>query len=203
MAAIVLAGGKSSRLGRDKAFVQINGRSLIERVVEILFGLGDQVFIVSNDPAKFSGIKGVDTLRDFRPSLGPLGGIYTGLAASPDKNNIIVPCDAPFMQPALLDYLISGLRESDALVPIYHDRLQTTTAAYSRTCLPSIKKSIDGSILKVASFFTEIQVEYLDDDIISRLDREGLSFFNVNTRDDLAEARMIALKRERRRNVEK
>jgi molybdenum cofactor guanylyltransferase len=194
MAGIILAGGKSSRLGRDKAFEPVGGVPIIERVIAAAGQTAVKLFIVSNDPRKFSAYSDrAELLRDEIPSLGPLGGLYTALLATPDRHNFLVPCDAPFIQPELLKYLLKTLPGYDAVVPRSGERAHTTLAGYSITCLPAIEKQLSLGKLRVDSFFGDIRVKYLKDDDTRAYDPEGLSFFNVNTAADLAEAEKLSI----------
>ena len=194
MAGIILAGGESKRLGRDKAFETVGGRPILDRVVEAASLVSAKLYIVANDPSKFTEYSSrAELLRDEIPSLGPLGGLYTALLATKDQDNFLVPCDAPFVQPKLLKFLLSELEGCDAVVPIFGKLTHTTLAGYSVTCLPAIEKQLSLGRLKVKSFFQDVQVKYPDDDSINRYDKLGLSFFNVNTEADLAEAeRLVA-----------
>lgn len=193
MAGIILAGGKSRRLGRDKAFEPVGGVPIIERAIAAASVVAVKLYIVSNDPRKFSAYSDrAELLRDEIPALGPLGGLYTALLATPDRYNFLVPCDAPFIQPNLLRYLIAELKGCDAVVPKFRDRSHTTLAGYSITCLPAIDKQLSLGKLRVDSFFPDVEVKYPEDKDIADYDPEGLSFFNVNTAEDLAAAERIA-----------
>lgn len=193
MAGIILAGGKSRRLGRDKAFETVGGRLIIDRVLEAASVSAVKLYIVSNDPSKFAAYsERAELLRDEIPALGPLGGLYTALLATPDRYNFMVPCDAPFIRPELIQYLLSELTDCDAVVPESGSRAHTTIAAYSITCLPAIEKQLALGHLKVDSFFPDVRVKHPSADDTNRYDPDGLSFFNVNTKEDLAEAERLA-----------
>ncbi len=193
MAVIILAGGESRRLGRDKAWQTVGGIALITRVLDAAAEIPGDIFIVANDPDKYDQLAGRATLkRDEAPNLGPLGGLYTGLLATSDRDNLLLPCDAPFLNPKLLAYLLDRLPGHEAVVPEYKGRAHPAIAAYATTCLPAIEKQLALGNLKVNSFFPDVSIKYLDEAAISEVDPDGLSFFNVNTATDLAEAECLA-----------
>jgi molybdopterin-guanine dinucleotide biosynthesis protein A len=192
MAAIIVAGGDSTRLGRDKALESIGGMPILERVLISAAAFGP-AFIVANDPRKYDAFADrAELLADLRPHSGPLGGLLTGLKSSPDERNVLLPCDAPFINPKIIELLLAKQAVADAVVPTTRGRIHTTLAGYSRTCLPAIESAMDSGKLRMVDFFPEVQVAYLDDDILNEVDPEGLCFFNVNTEDDVAEAVRIA-----------
>lgn len=193
MAGIILAGGKSRRLGKDKAFETVGGIAIIDRVIAASGLAAVKLYIVSNDPAKFASYaERAELLRDEIPALGPLGGLYTALLATPDRYNFVVPCDAPFVRPELLKFLLAELTDCDAVVPASDNRKHTTLAGYSITCLPAIEKQLSLGKLRVDSFFPDVRVKHPEAGETRPYDPDGLSFFNVNTADDLAEAETIA-----------
>ena len=193
MAAIILAGGQSRRFGSDKALVPIGGVPLIERVMDAAEAACPCVFIIANEPEKYVRYKSrAEILRDEIPDQGPLGGLYTGLLASPDIDNILLPCDAPFISPDLIRLVLDNLSDSDAVVPRYGGRDHTALAGYSETCLAAVEKSLSAGRLRLVDFFDFVQVKYLDDDTIDKTDPGGHSFINVNTREDAERAEIIA-----------
>lgn len=196
MAIILVAGGHSRRLGRDKAWETVGGVPLITRVLDAAAGLDKRVFIVANEPERYESLAGrAELKRDELPELGPLGGLYTGLLASPDRANLLLPCDAPFLQPALLAYLLSELANRDAVIPAPRHQAHPTLAAYATTCLPAIENSLAARDYKLMSFLGGLKTEFVAEDAIEGFDPDGLSFFNINTPADLAKAEHLATKR--------
>jgi len=106
VASIILAGGKSLRLGRNKALETLNGKSLIEHVIERLRPLSSQLLIVTSQEFELPIACRAEMLVDIYPGSGPLGGIYTGLRASRSSSSIVVACDMPFLNTELLGYMI-------------------------------------------------------------------------------------------------
>lgn len=191
MAAIVLAGGRSTRLGQDKAFVTLDGMTLLEAVLRVLQQVESGIILVTNEPEKYRSFAavGMTVTRDEVPHQGPLGGILAGLAATSDPLNVVVPCDAPLIRPALLKYLLEAAEDHDAVVPTVDGRPEPLVAAYTNRCIEPMRRHLAAGERRVVSFFDELNVYYVPSDILDVYDRERLSFFNVNTKEDLAEAR--------------
>jgi molybdopterin-guanine dinucleotide biosynthesis protein A len=188
--AIVLAGGKNIRLGRNKTFEIIGGMSLIERVFERLKPLTNQILVVaSKDSFYLPNSHKVKILADVYPDKGPLGGIYSGLLASQSLYNIVVACDMPFLNTGLLQYMLGLSGDFDAVVPRLENRMiEPLHAVYSRNCLGKIKKLLEDNRLKVHSFLNSVNVKYVEREEIQKYDPELLSFFNINDQSDLDRA---------------
>jgi molybdenum cofactor guanylyltransferase len=197
VASIILAGGKSSRLGRDKASEVILGRSLLQRAVDKLDGLVEEHVIVTAQGQRLPDLEATARLRlvqDLYPGLGPLGGIYSGLSGMTGRYAITVACDMPLLQTALLEAMLTLLGSHDAVVPL--NRLpEPLCAIYSTTCLPAILDRINSGDLKMTGFYEAIDVLYVEPEEWRRFDPEGLSFLNLNTEEDLRRAKAL-LKRE-------
>ncbi len=147
---IVLAGGKNRRLGRSKALETINGRILIEHVIERLKPLTDDILVVtSQEQCNLSVTYKEETLIDLYPDKGPLGGIYTGLLASRSSRSLVVACDMPFLNIELLHYMVKQSRDFDVVVPRLEDgKLEPLHAIYSKGCLANIKMQLDRNRLR-------------------------------------------------------
>ncbi len=188
--AIVLAGGKNIRLGRNKTFEIIGGMSLIERVFKRLKPLTNQILVVaSKDSFDFPGSYRVKILADVYPDKGPLGGIYSGLLASQSSHNIVVACDMPFLNTELLRYMLELSSDFDAVVPRIEEKMiEPLHAVYSRNCLGKIKTQLEYNQLKVHSFLKSVNVKYIEREEIQKYDPGLLSFFNINDQSDLDRA---------------
>ena len=193
-AAIVLAGGKSIRLGRSKALEVTDGKSLIERVIGRLKQLSSHILIVtSQEQVDLPVSDEVKILVDILPGKGPLGGIYTGLLASQSLHNIVVACDMPFLNTELLRYMIGLSSDFDVVVPrLSRGKVQPLHAIYSRTCIDIIRAQLERDQLEVESFFDEVRVRYVEQVECQKLDPQLLSFFNVNYQSDLDRAISLA-----------
>ena len=165
---IILAGGISRRLGRDKAAEPFGDETLLRRVVRRAsesVGSNDVVIVVANTgqseraPADIPHRLVLDAL----PGSGTLGGTYTGLEAARSEWALVVACDLPFLSAPLLHYM-TGLRDGvDAVVPVIDGRPEPTHALYSRRCIPSISQRLQAGQLKAAGFLDLVRVRYVDE----------------------------------------
>ncbi len=195
VASIVLAGGKGLRLGGSKALEVVGGRRLLDRVVERLRQVGGRILVVTSRE-QLDILTEFDhdaVLVDVYPDMGPLGGIYTGLMASPCQYNIVVACDMPFLSVRLLRYLAKLCRGFDAVVPsLSPGTLEPLHAVYSRSCAGAIKARLDSGDLKVDAFLRGVRVRYVERAECLKLDPQLLSFFNINHPADLELANRLA-----------
>ncbi len=196
VASIVLAGGKSSRLGKDKHSEIIAGKTLIKRVIDRLRPLSAETLIVisqSQTTASFS-FPDVRIFSDIFPATGPLGGIYTGLMHSRHSHNLVVACDMPFLNATLLHYMIDLSPEFDIVIPRIGDKIEPLHAVYSRNCLDPMRKLLEKGDLKIDHVFDAVKVLFIEEEELNKFDPPHLSFFNINTHDDLVQARSLAEK---------
>lgn len=188
---VVLAGGKSSRMGTDKSFVSLLGRPLIEEVLARVEGLGAETLIVTNRPDDYRYL-GLPLVSDVIPDRGALGGVYTAIHAARNPYALVVACDMPFLNRDLLAYLISLRTGYDVVVPRLSGVPEPLHAVYARTCLQPIHRNLQSGRLKIVSFFPEVRMRSVDEPEIDRFDPHHLSFINVNTPEELAQARSLA-----------
>ena len=191
LSAIVLAGGMSRRLGRDKAVEPVGGEPLIRRVIGRVSGIAEETVVVVADMERASALALPDSVKiaaDVFPGKGSLGGIFSGLSAAEGEWGLVVSCDMPFLNNHLFQHMLGLRAGSDAVVPVLDGRPEPTHALYSRTCLPYIERQLQANDLKIANFFDAVRVNFLSEDEIDKLDPEHLSFFNINTEQDLERA---------------
>jgi len=195
---VVLAGGKNLRLGRSKALEVINGRSLIERVIERLAPVASKLLIVtSRQQFDLPTIPGAEVLIDVYPDSGPLGGIYTGLLVSQTAQSIMVACDMPFLNTELLRHMVELSRDFDAVVPrLANGMIEPLHAIYSKSCLDKMKIRLEDSQLGITPFLDEMRVRYIEEAECRGFDPELLTFFNINHQSDLEQAIKLAAERE-------
>jgi len=192
---IVLAGGKGLRLGHEKALETVGNKSLIQWVVFSLSFFNSDIIIVTAAKQFFPQFIGYPKLRmvnDAYPGKGPLGGIYTGLAASDSFYNLVVACDMPFLNQVLLDYMIQISASFDLVVPRLGNMVEPLHAVYSKGCLAPIECLLKQGNLSIRELFNLVRVRYVEAEEINRFDPKHLSFFNVNTEADLETAREVA-----------
>jgi len=189
----ILAGGKSSRLGRDKAFVEVRGRPLIEDLLAQTDGLGLETLIITNHPEAYRYLNR-PLLSDVLPERGPLGGLYTALSAASQPQLLCLACDMPFIVRPLIDYLISLISESDGVVPRLSGKVEPLRAIYARTCLAPMRAALEADRLALHDFLSAsgLHLRFVEEAEIDRFDPDHLSFFNINTPEDLEQARKLA-----------
>ena len=183
------------RLGHDKALEIFDNKSLLELVVYNLGLLDSDIIIVTAREQSFPQFTGYPKLRivtDTYPEKGPLGGIYTGLVASDSLRNLVVACDMPLLNQALLRYMIQISADFDLVVPRLGDMVEPLHAIYSKGCLAPVEDLLKGGNLRVSQLFPHVRVRYVEAEEINRFDPRHLSFFNINTQADLQMARELA-----------
>ncbi len=192
---VLLAGGKSSRLGRDKQKELVGGVRIADRELSVLNRLSDDIVVVGDTEFRQEelGIKGSTRfVPDIYPGYGSLGGLFSGLSHCRHDWALVVAGDMPFINYGLIGDLRANIsNDFDAVVPKFENRMQTTHSLYRKTCLPHIGESLRGKRLRMNSYFPRINLK------IVNLDRASSpivnSFFNINTEEDLKEARYLAL----------
>jgi len=176
---VILAGGKSSRYGTNKALVRIEGIPLIERVATVMQSLFEHVFLITNTPDEYAYL-GFPMYEDLIKGLGPLGGIYTAMTAIPNSGGFFVPCDMPFLNPYLIRHMVEIRENYDAVVPRISENIEALHAFYSNRCLPAVKKLIDRREYQIFRFFPEVSVRYVEEAEIRGFDSQLRSLLNIN-----------------------
>ena len=194
---VILAGGKSRRMGDNKALMRLGDNSLIGHVIHRMCLVTDELLLITNSPAEYAHLD-VPMHGDILPGAGALGGIYTGLRHASHNIVLCVACDSPFVEPKLLTYLVSVLGEYDAVMPYTHREihashntqitLQTLCAAYSKRCLPIIESMLRDSELRVHALQERAHIKRVSPEVWQAFDSEGMSFFNINTPEDFESA---------------
>jgi molybdopterin-guanine dinucleotide biosynthesis protein A len=183
---VVLAGGKSSRYGSNKALVRIEGIPLIERITAVMQSLFEQVFLITNTPEEYAYL-GFPMYADLIKGLGPLGGIYTALTAISNGGGFFVPCDMPFLNPYLIRHMVEIRENYDAVVPKISEKTEALHALYCKACLPAVKKLIDRREYQIFRFFPEVSVRYVEEAEIREFDSQLHSFLNINRPEEAKE----------------
>jgi molybdopterin-guanine dinucleotide biosynthesis protein A len=185
VSAIVLAGGQSKRLGRDKALLEVQGQPLLVRTVQKLAALSDDLLIVAGDPARYEPLAlPARLVADERSGAGSLMGIYSGLHAARHSCALVVACDMPFLNLALLRYMLPLAVGHDVVIPRLGGFYEPLHAIYSKSCLAHMSRLLEGGRRQIVAFFDQIRVRYVEEGEIERFDPHHLSFVNVNTQDD-------------------
>jgi molybdopterin-guanine dinucleotide biosynthesis protein A len=183
----IQAGGQSSRMGEDKALKLFLGRPLIQRVVERLMPIADEMIVTTNRPAEY-GFLNVRLVEDIKPGRGALGGLYTAVASAKNPFVAVAACDMPF---ASANFFESASRlmvqeEADVIIVKTEQGYEPLHALYRRaTCLPAIEAAIDADQWKVTSWFSQVKVHEV-------MDFDPLCFWNLNTPEEFVKAESIA-----------
>jgi len=187
---LVLAGGASRRMGRDKALMELGGRPLIQIVVERMTVVCAEVIIVAGDATSYTSF-GVPVVVDRFRDVGVLGGLHAGLAAAGYELALAVGCDMPFLKPELLRAFAAWAEGYDVALLRHEGYVEPLHGAYRRTCLPSIEAAIRAGKRRIVSFFPHVRVRTIDLDDVRPLDPELNSFRNVNTPEEWEAAKEI------------
>jgi molybdopterin-guanine dinucleotide biosynthesis protein A len=202
LSAAILAGGQSRRMGTDKALLRLtpDGPTLIERVLAAARTVASDVFLVANDD-RLAWL-GLRTVPDAFPGAGSLGGIYSAVAAAREQHCLVVACDMPFLDPPLLRVLADAPRDYDVLAPYLEvgtnrqggakGVYETLHAIYGRGALPAMRAQLAAEQYRIVGFFPDVRVHAMPEETVRGLDPHLRSFFNVNTPERLAEARIHA-----------
>jgi molybdenum cofactor guanylyltransferase len=182
---IILAGGQSRRMGRDKALIDFQGQPIIIHVINTLRALTNDIVIVSNRSELYEPL-GARVVADYDPPCGPLGGIAAGLKAVDSELAIVVACDMPFLNVALLRWLIDQAACYDAVVPQTGAEYEPLHAIYRRTCHNPIVRRIAQGDRRVISFFADVRLRAIEEAAWRVIDPTGRSLVNLNTPGDLS-----------------
>jgi molybdopterin-guanine dinucleotide biosynthesis protein A len=190
----IQAGGRSARMGADKALLPFLGKPLIQQVLDRLAGLGDERLVTTNEPDGYRNI-GLRLVGDIIPWQGALGGLYTALASATHPLVAVVACDMPFASSAIFQAALKLLHGDavDAVVPHPPAGLEPLHAVYRReTCLPVIRHALEAGELKAIGWFRQIHLREMTPVEIRAADPSGLAFWNINTRQDFIRAEKMA-----------
>ncbi|MFW6150529.1 MAG: molybdenum cofactor guanylyltransferase [Chloroflexota bacterium] len=204
----ILAGGRSSRLRRNKLFRRVAGKPLIEWVIGRVRPMSRQLVVVVSDPQTTPGVEesvhrlaqggeivpacDVRVVQDLVSGCGPLGGIYTALSVSSAPRCIVVGCDMPFLRQELLEYLVLALQGYDAVVPRVGHFIEPLCAVYHWRCLPHFAEALGQGEFQIRQALEGVRTRFVEESEIEMLDPHRYSFFNVNTRAELEAARRLA-----------
>jgi molybdopterin-guanine dinucleotide biosynthesis protein A len=194
-AIVIQAGGKSTRMGQDKALMSFQNVTMVEYILQQVQPLGKRIILISNRPEEYSGF-GFPVFSDIYPDIGALSGLYTAIYHSPADYCLLLACDMPFINLSLIEHLLSLAPDFDAVIPRIHPKefAEPFRAVYNKSCLPSIEAAILSDQKRVKSFFDQVNIRFVDEPELRKFDSELFTFFNVNTPEDLIEAEKIAQK---------
>ena len=188
---VIQAGGKSARMGgQPKALLELGGRRIIDRVVDVVRAVADDLLIVTNTPELYAGL-GLPMVADVFPDHGSLGGIYSGLKAAPGEAAFTVACDMPFLMAEVARLVTGRAGEADVVVPRVGEQWETLHACYAKSCLAPMESRLRAGQLKIIGFFGDVRVLEIAEAEVARFRAPELVFMNVNTPEELARARTL------------
>lgn len=193
--AAVLAGGRGKRLGMDKTSLEIGGKPILERIITVLESLFPRILVVTqrdNHAAESLAGPGLNVVKDILPGRGPLGGIYTALEYSASEFVFVMACDMPYPNPGLIRLLLSWAPGWEAVVPRRGRYIEPLFAVYRRDVREKIREKLETERLKIHEVLDELRVRYVDEEEMAARDPGFLSFFNINTPEDLEAARRLS-----------
>lgn len=192
---VIQAGGQSTRMGEDKGLKPFLGRPLIQRVIDRLAHLADEIIITTNRPENYA-FPGTRPVPDLLPGRGALGGLYTAIDSAASPVVAVVACDMPFASAALLESATGILiaEDADVVIPKTVEGFEPFHAVYRRaTCLPAIRSAIEADQWKAIAWFPQVKVRDLTHAEVTAADPAGRAFWNVNTPEEFARAEQLAL----------
>ena len=190
MAGIVLAGGKSTRMGTDKALLNLEGRTFLDTVIARIREVSEPIYVVTSPGRTYRLPKMVQVVHDIVADAGPLGGIVTGLMAAGPGHHLVVACDMPFVDPRVLRLLLQLVAGHDAAVPIRNGRPEPTCAAYSHSALPHLHTLLDAQEWALHRALRGLDVVQVPEERLRAVDPELRSLANINTPDDLSHSQL-------------
>ena len=183
---IILVGGQSRRMGRDKAFLEIDGRPLFEIVLDLFRANFPRILLVGNREERFTPYQ-LPVLPDIYPGSS-LGGLYTGLYHAQTEHVFVSSCDLPFPSEKVLRHLCSLKESFDAVVPSTSYGYEPLFALYSKSCLAPIKAQLETGEYCAFSYYPQLNIRYVPPAELAPLDPEARAFLNLNTPEEFARA---------------
>jgi molybdopterin-guanine dinucleotide biosynthesis protein A len=191
MTGIILAGGKNSRMGTNKAFLKIDGIRLIDNILAVYKKIFSEIIIVTNEPLSYAEFTDTVVVTDIYKEKGALGGIYTGLFYATYDYSFVAACDMPFINEDFIIYLTRQVGKHDIIVPELSEGFQPLHAIYSRNCLSHIKKLLILDKLKIAGFYKEVCLLSITEEKIKPFNKDGRLFLNINSPEDLEKEQKV------------
>lgn len=188
---VILAGGRSSRMGSNKALLELDGEPLVTRLARRFTAWFEQVVVVTNTPDEYAFLQ-LPMVGDRIPGLGPLGGLEAGLRASRFEHAFFCAVDMPFVAEALVRFMVGEAAGHDIVVPAVDGEFEPMHAVYGKGCLPFITRNLEARRLRLISIFDDVRVRVVQGEELLRFGDPSQLFFNCNTPADLEQARLRA-----------
>lgn len=190
---VILAGGQSRRMGRNKALLPLRGEPLLAHVIRALQQVTDDLLLVTNTPATYALFR-LPMVEDLQPGYGALGGIYTALRQlSEHERALIVACDMPFLLPPVLRHLIQASEGFDIAVPLREGNYETLCAVYTPCCIAPIERLMAQGIRRIDRLYPLVRVRRVEPTEWQAIDPDGWTFFNINSPEDYERAQRLEI----------
>jgi molybdopterin-guanine dinucleotide biosynthesis protein A len=181
---VILVGGKSRRMGQDKAFLLIEGLPVIERIIRVMQGCFKDLLLVGDRPERFESY-GLPVVPDIYPGSS-LGGLYTGLHTAATDAIFVTSCDIPFSNPELIRFICADTKPYDAVIPATEGGLEPLFALYHKTCLPAMQAALEAGNYRITSVLHHLNVKTILQEQMKKVDPGGRGLLNINTPDEYA-----------------
>ncbi len=193
MSVIILAGGASSRMGQNKALMKLGEKTMIERVVEPLSNLFQEIIIITDTPEDYEFLKEVKFARDaiIMDKKNSLLGIYSGLIVAKYSCVFAIACDMPNINIRLIQQMIDEYKEEDILIPFINPHYEPLHALYNKSCIPLMKKFLENNCYKIIDLLKQLDVKLIEKETILKFDPLMLCFNNVNTYEEYIQINKI------------
>jgi len=189
---VILAGGLNNRFsGTSKAFILVGGKSALDHIYRVFQDLFEEIFLVTNDPLQYLGWD-LNIVTDLFPIRSSMTGIHAGLFFSTNPYVFIGACDTPFLKRELVETILDSINQHiDVIVPETSAGLEPLCAVYSKKCLKPMEQNLVKQKLKIQRFYQKVRIKKIPEKDLREKDPDLISFFNINTSDDLTRAQEI------------
>ena len=186
---VILAGGLSTRLaGKNKALLKIGDRTVIGRIYAVFRELFDEIILVTNEPLRYMDMDLIIT-TDIYPARSSLTGIHAGLFTAVHPHIFVTACDTPFLKPEIVKTVLDKIEDRfDVIIPETSNGIEPLCAAYGKQCLKPMERHLSRGDFKIRRMFNKLRVRTVSEKMLMAKDPELISFFNINTPEDLIRA---------------
>ena len=183
---VILCGGKAQRLGGvAKGLCEVGGRAMLARQLDALGELFPKRLLITNTPERYRDFA-IPAVADERPGCGPLGGLATALQCASSEQVFLIGCDMPFIRPQLVRYLLQVAPQADLVAPVIDGYVEPLLSRVATRIEPIVQAQLDRRRYKMTDLYPRLEVAYVEQAAVERLDPERKSFININSLDDLA-----------------
>jgi molybdenum cofactor guanylyltransferase len=189
---VILAGGQNKRFnGKNKAFIRVGGKRIVDRLMAVYTRLFDQIVLVTNDPSAYMDVNAL-IVSDHFSVRSSLNGLHAGLFAAAHEYAFFAACDTPFIKRDLVQRVMEEIEpNADLIIPCTAKGYEPMFAVYRKTCLPAMVRQLEHGRLKIQALFRKLRVKTVAEDELRRIDPDLISFFNINTPADLLKAEVL------------